>query len=197
MKQAVILIVVLAGSLAACTVGINRELGGVTGDDDDGVSTQPDAPAGAQELACIDGTTAGPAHVHGAGAGGGTKAGTGCIVNGCHLNGGGGGPAFVFAGTVYKNDGVTPRGGANIRVVVAGGGTPLRAVTDDAGNFNIQAGANGFPASTDASSCPAITPMNGKLNTASDGNCNSAGCHANPGGAAGPIKLGGGGGGGQ
>ncbi|MCW5801351.1 MAG: hypothetical protein KIT31_02985 [Deltaproteobacteria bacterium] len=117
-------------------------------------------------------------------------------MNGCHLAGGGGGPSFVFAGTLYKNDGVTPNAGANIRVVPNGGGPALTSPTDTAGNFYIQVGQNAFPATTDASGCPSITPMVGKLNTASDGNCNSSGCHANPGGAAGPIKLSGGGGGG-
>lgn len=181
-------------SLAACTVGVNATEGGLgdNGGDDTGGGGGIDAPAGGNQLACIDRGTPGPAHVHSAGAGGGTKAGQACIVNGCHLDGGGGGPSFVFAGTVYKNDGTTPNGGANIRVVPSGGGA-LTSPTDDAGNFYIQVGQNGFPASTDASGCPAITPMVGKLNTAADGNCNSSGCHANPGGAAGPIKLSGGG----
>ncbi|HEU0033502.1 MAG TPA: hypothetical protein VFQ53_22880 [Kofleriaceae bacterium] len=130
------------------------------------------------------------AHQHGAGIGGGTKAGQGCVVAGCHLAGntGAGAPPFTMAGTLYKPDGSTPSAGAEIRLASDAGGTPLVAKTDDAGNF-YTGGTVAFPAHTLASGCPTQDAhMSGSIANAGNGNCNGGtACHQVPGGL--PMTL--------
>lgn len=131
--------------------------------------------------ACLDRIMpAGEAHVHSAAAGGGTNAGMGCVISGCHLASAPGtdAPGFQFAGTLYKPGGTTPNAGAVIRVK-SSAGMEVKGYTDSAGNFSISAGVlmNPFPATTNATACPTTTPMVGSLTTGG-GNCNAAGCHA-------------------
>jgi hypothetical protein len=134
---------------------------------------------GGGDSACVDRIVpARDVHVHAAG--GGTNAGTACVVSGCHLDSapGTGAPGFQFAGTLYKPGGTTPNAGAVIRIKSAAG-ADVKGDTDSAGNFNIPAGAlaTPFPATTNATACPTSTPMAAPLTTGG-GNCNATGCHA-------------------
>ena len=106
---------------------------------------------------------------------------------GCHAAGGGG-PAFQFAGTIYKTDGTTPNPGVTIKFTTTGGMSidpPI--ASDDGGNFYCYAGtiANAFPALTTASVCPATdAPMTDQLAADTGPACNS--CHV-AGGTAGAV----------
>jgi hypothetical protein len=119
-----------------------------------------------------------------------TKAGQGCVAVGCHLPGqtGAGAPSFTAAGTIYKADKVTPNAGALVRI--KSGGNVLKAVADDAGNFSFQLAIT-YPATTEGTACPDLTPMVGQITTGPGvgGNCNSSGCHG-AGSTQGPIKFG-------
>jgi hypothetical protein len=113
----------------------------------------------------------------------GTRAGTGCVIAGCHLTGGAG-PTFVMAGTLYKPGGAQPAAGALIRLVPDGGGNAVTATTDAAGNFHAAPGATQpFPGKAHASGCPTEDAhMVGAIAVAGNGNCNGGtACHANPG----------------
>jgi hypothetical protein len=167
---------------AACSVG---EVS-IPGQGPDGGGS---GDGGGTQLACINKGTAGQAHIHSAGAGGGNKSGQACIVGGCHGTPlGNGAPQFTYAGTVYQLDGTTINPGANIRIVPPSN-LPITVVADDAGNFNVGGITNPFPAHTDVSSCPSMQKMTGTLTVAGDGNCSGGtACHG-AGGAAGTIKL--------
>lgn len=166
----------LLALLGACDVGVVGDPG-----------TGPGPDGGNNIAACVNRAgTIGTAYQHSGGAG--THAGEGCVSSGCHLAAalGAGAPAFQAAGTVYKADGTTPNGGAVVRIV--SGSTPLTAFADDAGNFRFEQAIT-YPAKTDTSACPDMTPMIGQITTGpgQGGNCNSAACHAA--GAQGPIKF--------
>jgi hypothetical protein len=154
--------------LAACDVG-EIPVGGGDGGNVDGMGSGN---------GCVNAVTpAAAAHVHSAGAGGGTNAGVACQASGCH-----GpspvGPPWTFSGTVYTdNTGTTPKPGATIKLTF--GTTTLTAVSDDAGNF-YGSQAITFPAKTLATSCPTVSPMVGMLSMG-HGNCNN--CHNNMTGA--------------
>lgn len=94
---------------------------------------------------------------------------------------------FHAAGTVYKPDKVTPQAGVTVRIFQSGGAT-VSAVTDSAGNFKFE-GTIAFPATTDACTDANTALMVSPLNGPSEGSCNSGGCHQEPGGAYGAIKL--------
>lgn len=169
---------------AACTVGELPKNNGGTTDAGNG-SNMIDAAAG---NGCSDRDPApAAAYVHSAGAGGGTHAGDACMP--CHAQGGTG-PQFQIAGTVYKADGTTANAGVWVRLKPAAGGTGGAAITDTAGNFRLSAGTvpMAFPALTETSVCPTVTPMSGQLAANGGGNCNASGCHLR-GGAQGVIKL--------
>jgi hypothetical protein len=171
--------------VAACTVGEIPRTGGA--DDTPGNDAgNPAMDGGAVGNGCINRAAADVPHIHTAG---GTHAGEGCIVAGCHLanNLGAGAPGFQFAGTVYKPDAAkTPSAGATVLVKSAAGAT-AKALTDSGGNFYIPSGMlpNPFPATVNASACPTLTPMAGSL-VQGGGNCTSAACH---GGATGVVTL--------
>ena len=115
------------------------------------------------------------------------------MVAGCHLanNLGTGAPGFQFAGTVYKPDGTTPQAGVTIQVKSAAGKIAI-GVTDTAGNFSILSGTlqAAFPATTNVTVCPNLTPMVGQLvqaGTVPGNNCN--GCHVTGGSANSRITI--------
>jgi len=181
--------------VAACTVGELPTTGGGnpggnnTPGVDAGIPPTTDA-GGAHANGCVDRAVAGDPHLHG-GAGGPTHAGEGCVVAACHLasNPGPGAPGFQFAGTVYKPDGTTPQAGVTIQMKSAG--KVAIGITDTAGNFSIMAGTlqPAFPANTDVTVCPNLTPMVGQLvqaGTVPGNNCN--GCHV-PGGTTSRITI--------
>ncbi len=183
--------------VAACTVGELPTAGGgnTGGNNTSGVDagSPPGTDAGgAHANGCIDRIVPpGGSHTHLAG--GGTNAGLGCVVAACHLasNPGPNAPGFQFAGTVYKPDGTTPSTGVTIQVK-SPGGTVAIGVTDDAGNFNIMQGSlqQAFPATTNVTACPNLTPMVGQLvqaGTVTGNNCN--GCHVVGGSAGSRITI--------
>lgn len=190
----------LSGLLvAACTVGELPKTGGIGGTGgnetpgvDAGSNPGTDA-SGAHANGCVDRIVpAGDAHQHG-GTGGPTHAGEGCVVGGCHLasNLGAGAPGFQFAGTVYKPDGTTPSTGVTIQVKSAAGKIAV-GVSDSAGNFSIPAGTlqAAFPATTNVTVCPNVTPMVSQLvqaGTVPGNNCN--GCHVTGGSAGSRITI--------
>lgn len=154
---------------AGCSVG---EVPGPGGGDDDGTDGGPQPGVCAERLVPPP-----PQHDHVDGTG--TRAGTGCVVTGCHLAGGLG-PTFVMAGTLFKPGGIEPAAGALIRVIPDGGGNTVTAVTDAAGNFHQAPGAtNPFPGKASASGCPTDDQhMLGALTTPGNGNCNGGtACH--------------------
>jgi hypothetical protein len=157
--------------VAACTVG---EI------DDVATDAPPNAALCVERLA--DPQLDAHAHLDGTG----THAGENCVTTACHGDGGLG-PKFQFAGTVFKLDGTTPNAGVTIRVKSMGG-MVASGVTDKAGNFNIIGGTlpMAFPATTDATACPTVTPMISSL-AQGGGDCNS--CHRAGGIAGGVITL--------
>ena len=158
---------------AGCSVG---EVGGPGGDDDDG------PPA---DLPCADRLTpANPKHLHTDD--NTSKQGQDCIVAGCHLDGGGGAPLYVAAGTVFGLDGVAPSGGATIRIY--SGGQVLTGLTDEDGNFAVAGAPLTFPARTEATACPQQQKMISMLLATGDGSCNNGACHG-VGSSTGNIKL--------
>jgi hypothetical protein len=177
-------IVLLLSSLvfAACTVG---EVGTSNNNAPDG-GPKPGMDGGPTGNGCVNRATAGPQHTHIAG--GGTNAGQNCLQVGCHLNNQTGinAPAYQFAGTVYKADGKTPNPGVTIRVKPMSGGAPGIMISDEAGNFSLNAGSvmTAFPAITDATACPTLTSMVSQVVANGGGACNS--CHV-AGGAAGTV----------
>jgi len=120
--------------------------------------------------------------------------GRGCMdAIGCHNAGlglGSNAPEYSYAGTLYTDTaGTAPAAGAT--VFVTAGGVTRKALTDDAGNFQIETALLAAPtttaqANTSATTCPTITPMVGTLG-AGQGNCNQGGtCH---GGGQGKMHL--------
>lgn len=97
----------------------------------------------------------------------------------CHNHG------FTLAGTVYtgtnNNTGYT---GATITIRDSASRT-IDLVVQANGNFYTSA-AIAFPALVMASACPYATKMTAEV---ANGDCNSAGCHAQQGGPAGQIHL--------
>lgn len=186
--------VLLSGLLfAGCTVGdVGTMSNNNTGTD---AGTSDSAPA-SNANGCVAKAAAGDPHTHQAG--GTSNKGLSCVAAGCHLNGmvgtgadGTVAPAYQFAGTVYKSDGVTPYAGANIPIYPNGGGAPVILTADTEGNFYIAAGGvpMAFPAMTAATVCPNITKMNTQLmnTTAAVGaDCNF--CHK-VGGTAGGVII--------
>lgn len=123
----------------------------------------------------------------------GPRAGTACVIGGCHLAGqlGTGATAFTFAGTVFKDNGGTiaaPR--LTVRVFKPFEDAALaHAATDAAGIFVIRDPLAAFPYQVDVTACGAsiqIRPMSSEL-TESDRSCSNGGiCH---GGQRGPISF--------
>jgi hypothetical protein len=102
---------------------------------------------------------------------------------------------FSFAGTIYKaTDGATPAPGVTVHIFKEDAKTSLAsAVTDSAGNFRITTALDALPYKVLVSGCstnkPDIRPMVTPLVSGTDRNCNSAACHAVPGGGAGAAYL--------
>lgn len=176
-------VVLLLASATACSVGEVPLAGG--GDDTPGI----DSGSGSNALCPPRQATPTAAHQHSAAsnvpADNPTAKGLACMT--CHIAGGTSTP-FTAAGTVFKPDKVTPQPGVTVRVFPSGGGAAITAVTDSDGNFRFE-GTIAFPASTDACADTATALMVSPLNGPTEGNCNSAGCHQEPGGAYGAIKL--------
>jgi hypothetical protein len=115
------------------------------------------------------------AHVHTAPlqAGNPSNAGNGCLSANCHGAVTPAGPTFAFAGTVYTTiDRNAPAPGV---LVTAG---TLTATTDTAGNFY----AYSPPLLTFPCNASVTTSVMSGALTAGGGDCNSSGCHQQPGG---------------
>jgi hypothetical protein len=189
MRIAVLLSALL---FVGCTVGdVGTTSNNNTGTD---AGTADSAPI-SNANGCVPKGVAADAHMHQAG--GTSNKGLSCVAAGCHLNGSLGtgadgtvAPAYQFAGTVYKPDGVTPYAGAIIPIYPNGGGAQVNLTADAEGNFYIGAGGvpMAFPATTAATVCPNITKMITQLmnTTAATGaDCNF--CHKTSGTAGGVI----------
>jgi hypothetical protein len=138
---------------------------------------------------CVDRTTPMAAHMHLDGRG--TYGGDSCIESMCHLPGATGpmAKAYRAAGTIYKEDFVTPQAGATVRFFPEAGGAPTVMVTDTAGNFHLLATApNPLPSSPDVTACPNVIRM---IEYISDdyASCATRSCHARTGPGPGPIYL--------
>jgi hypothetical protein len=158
MKSMLLGLSVAATWLAACDLGIAP---GTTNNTVDG-STNVDGSVGTDgsSALCESPSLAKPDGHH--------NPGQNCMVSGCH-GGGGGGPVFTTAGTLYTTQGGnTPAAGATVFV----GNQKL--ITASNGNFFIGAAIT-FPTTTKVSLCPDTKPMVGALQNAAAGNCNS--CH--------------------
>jgi hypothetical protein len=174
--------VLLLALLAACDVG---QVSGPPPSGPDAPASAIDAPAGGPDAApAAGGPDAAPSACRNAvqtADSGHHNAGANCIVSGCH-GGGGGGPVWTVAGTLYASAaGGTAVTGATITVIDANGATHDLVTALD-GNFYTGA-AILLPAKVFASSCPSIANMNA---TVAVGSCNS--CHAG-GNATGAIHL--------
>lgn len=169
--------------LAACKVGtpIDNEGTGGDGGTDASVDTF-------DQTACVDPLPPAeitPAHEHSEAAGLGTKAGESCAAAGdCHGVGALNNNPWLFSGTVYASDGVTPQPGVLVRVRTSDPQRPLRAVTDTAGNFhflNNPASATQmlltFPTRVEVTACPDVTQMNRDVVDEADLNCTNGMCH--------------------
>jgi hypothetical protein len=142
--------------------------------------------------------TDGGVKMDGAGGGGGGDGGNGCVPNnanagqthhhagencmvagGCHGAQPGAGGAFTFSGTLYTaKGGTSPMAGVTVRIKSSDGSTiQATAVTEAGGTFHSTTPIT-FPAVTDVTSCPTVTPMVSKLAT---GNGGCTGCHASGG----------------
>lgn len=182
-------------ALAACTVGEIGTSNNNGGTDAGSKGTDAGSNMGVDPNACVD-RLASPDAAHTHTAGGTSNKGMNCIVAGCHLNNslGTGAPGYQFAGTVYAAGTTNPSAGAVVRIV--SGTTVLQTYTDADGNFHFPAGSlsGAFNANTNVTACPTVTKMSGALvggnGTGGGANsCNSASCHAVPGGATAPISL--------
>jgi hypothetical protein len=140
---------------------------------------------------CVSRGSPEPAHMHDDGEG--SHQGRSCMDSGCHRSGdlGPNAPAYVFAGTVFKPDEVTPQAGVTVRLTPFDNSAPITVVTDVEGNFYLEAGpgvTNPFPSIPDVSACPNTeTMIEGALDP-SYGNCNANGCHE-LGGGIGPGAI--------
>jgi len=170
MKFSPVLVFVLC-AVAACDVGdvtLNHSGG-------DGGATDSSNAGGDSGNGCVNAQTPAAAHTHAAG--GTSNAGMDCVVSGCHgTPPGTGASTFTFAGTLYTSSAASaPKTGATIQIKF--GTTTYTAISDMAGNFYNSLPLT-FPATTDATSCPSLTPMLTALATG-QGGCNS--CHRNAG----------------
>ena len=99
------------------------------------------------------------------------NAGLACLD--CHKSGGGDGPAFTFASTLFSAlTGGAAVPGAAVEVIDAKGQV-VRLVTSANGNFYTSQAVS-FPLTVRASACPNDQPMIAKVQ---NGNCNTSGCH--------------------
>lgn len=190
MTQSKTMLAALLGALlGACSVG-EVDLGGGGGGGPDSGNGGTDAPVGqaARDLCVNRGTpVAARNHTAAGAAPAGPRSGMNCMAAGCH--GVGGTPQFGFAGTVYKaNTGGAVNPGVIVRIFPE---TPREAAavaiatTDDAGNFYYDGPAlTAFPYVTDVTACGSdsgvggIRPMQARLTTAANMNCNGGtACH--------------------
>ena len=163
------IVVILAACLAACDVGdaSNGKTGGGT---DGGVKMDSMGSGGGVDAAPV------AAHVHTnpLSASNPSTSGQGCLNANCHGSVTPAGPTFAFAGTVYTDSNRTA--GAPGVTVTAGTLTPV--ITDTAGNFYTYSPPNlPLPCTTSAGA----QSMSAQL-AAGGNNCNSSGCHQQPGG---------------
>jgi hypothetical protein len=166
-------VLILGLVLAACDVGdaTNGKTGGMV---DSGVKMDSMGSGGGVDAAPVQAHT----HTTPVNAGNPSNAGQGCLNANCHGAVTPAGPMFAFAGTVY-----TAQGGSTGAVAIAVHAGTLSAVTDTGGNFY----AYSPPTLTLLCMADATTmTMTAPLSTGG-GNCNSSGCHQQPGGTQGGI----------
>ncbi len=102
------------------------------------------------------------------------RPGESCLAAGCHAAGGNG-PRFYAAGTAYTTKaGTAVRAGATI-ILPTGAGNPVKMIVASNGNFWTATPVTLTNVKPKASGCPNIVQMTAAT---SNGNCNSAGCHA-------------------
>lgn len=149
---------------SACTVGAIPPPGsGQSG------GTGTDGGGGASANGCVDRLAPPFVDAHPHDDGGTDNAGMDCTTAGCHLQGAAGtsgkgnkAPEYMFGGTVYKSDQVTPDGGAVVKITDQGMTGMYYA--DSGGNFFVPVGDPALPtqiksATVTASACPNISPM--------------------------------------
>ncbi len=170
---------------AACDVG--TVLQHATGDSGGGGDD-----AGSGSNCGSAGLTPRGSHMHTAG--GTSNAGMGCMsATGCHNSAmAPGGPAYAYAGTVYKSQAELTTIMPAATIIVYSGGKTIRMLSDMDGNFFIEEGlapapSNTVVTNTNATLCPTIQMMSSGL-VAGGGNCNSSSCHA-PSATQGSIHL--------
>ncbi len=164
-------VVLLSLCIAACDVG-DASNGQTVGD----AGKKDGMGSGSADAGLVQ------AHVHQTAnqipAGNTSNAGQGCMSVNCHNSAtpGPGATVYAFAGTVFTTqNGSTGAPGVTVH---AGG---MTAVTDTAGNFYVA----GTPISSGNADVTTAT-MAATLSTGG-GNCNSSGCHQQPGGSQGGI----------
>jgi hypothetical protein len=163
--------VLLVALLAACDVGQINGPPGAPGPDApaSAIDAPPGAPDGAPAMGGPDAAPSACRNAVQTADSGHHNAGANCNVSGCH--GGGGGPVWTVAGTLYSSAaGGTPMTGATITVIDAKGATH-DLVSALNGNF-YTGQAIPLPAKVFASSCPTIATMTSSISL---GSCNS--CH--------------------
>ena len=160
------IVVILAACLAACDVG-DASNGKTVGDG--GVKMDGNGSGSGVDAAPV----AAHNHTNPVTAGNPTNAGQGCLNANCHGPVTPAGPAFAFAGTVYTD---SNRNTPAVGVMVTAG--TLMGVTDTGGNFYAYSPPTlTLPCTTSAGT----QAMSAQLTTGG-GNCNSSGCHQQPGG---------------
>jgi hypothetical protein len=170
-------LVVLLSALAACDVGTV-----LTSPHNNG----PDA----HQMGGGDGPVSNVCNLTPNGDDGHHNAGQACVVAGCHLaaSPGAGATPWMYAGTLYKTDKVTPVVGAEIVIKV--GATTVTATTGANGNFHIATQPppavllNQSPNVQATGGAPCTSSMTGQLTAPGGGNCNN--CHT-AGGTAGSV----------
>ena len=162
------IVVILVACLAACDVGDASN--GKTGGGDGGVKMDGNGSGSSVDAA----PAAAHVHTNPVSPGNTSNAGQGCLNANCHGSVTPAGPTFAFAGTVYTDSNRTA--GAPGVTVTAGSLAPV--ITDTAGNFYTYSPPTlTLPCTTSAGA----QAMSEQITTGG-GNCNSSGCHQQPGG---------------
>jgi hypothetical protein len=168
--RALVLALASASLLVACVVG-DPTVPAPGGDGEVDAGPRIDAggmmDGGGNGNACDNLVTPAPTNGH-------HRPGEGCLNAGCHAAGGGG-PRFYAGGTAYTTKaGAAVRPGATI-ILPTGGGTPTKMIVASNGNFWTTTPLTLTNVKPKASGCPNIVQMTAAT---SNGNCNTAGCHA-------------------
>lgn len=187
MRLALASALVSLATLGACEVGTIPDKNSDGGGSGSGsaVDAAPDAP---DPNACVDRkATPDDAHIHSAGAGGGTNEGQAC-QNGtaCHAPNSTNMVSWLYSGTVFDAAGVNPQAGVTLRIKdPAKPNDPpiLKATTDSRGGFHIDMAVaqapTTYPLTVEVTACgnnPETKKMTTLIGSAADLDCMGA-CH--------------------